>query len=157
MHLKHSAAAAAVVTAAVPAGMLAAGAGASIARQASSPAASVATVATVALRQTKLGKILVVGKTGRTLYLFKSDGKNKSNCTGQCASIWPPLFASGRLHAGAGVSASKLGEIKRGSRHQVTYAGHPLYTFASDTRAGQTTGENSGGFFVVAASGKAIK
>src|SRR5258708_2683852 len=135
MNTKHSALAAAVVTAAVPAGVLAAGAGASIARTASAPARTAAT-ATVALRSTKLGKILVVGRSGRTLYLFNKDGKNKSNCTGQCAAIWPPLKAT-RPTAGAGVSARKLGSIK--GSHQVTYAGHPLYTFVSDSGAGKTT------------------
>jgi predicted lipoprotein with Yx(FWY)xxD motif len=154
MHLKHSAIAAAVVTAVVPAGLLATGAGASTARHAQ---ASATKTATVALRKTKLGKILVVGKSGRTLYLFKQDGKNMSNCTGQCAAIWPPLYVKGKPSAGRGVSASKLGEIKRGSRHQVTYAGHPLYLFANDTKAGDTTGERTNGFYVVAASGKAIK
>ena len=158
MHLKHSVVvAAAVVAAAVPAGLLAAGAGASIARQASPPAAGAAKTATVTLRKTKLGTILVAGKSGRTLYLFKQDGKNMSNCTGPCAAIWPPLLTSVKPTGGAGVSASKLGEIKRGASHQVTYAGHPLYTFVSDGSAGQTTGEGVQGFYVVSASGNAIK
>jgi predicted lipoprotein with Yx(FWY)xxD motif len=157
VNIKHSALAAAVVTAAVPAGLLASGAGASIARQASKPSVRAAATATVALRSTRLGKILVVGRTGRTLYLFNKDATNKSNCTGQCAAIWPPLFTSGRPSAGPGVSGAKLGEIKRGSSHQVTYAGHPLYTFVNDSAAGKVTGQGDEGFFVVAASGRAIK
>ena len=103
MQIRHSAIAAAVVTAAVPAGILAAGAGASFARQASNPAAVAAKTATVALRTTKHGKILVVGKSGLTLYLFTQDGKNMSNCTGQCAAIWPPLLVTGKPTAGKGV------------------------------------------------------
>lgn len=156
MHLKHSIAAAAVVTAAAPAGLLGVGVGASLARSALEPVAGAAKAPTVALHKTRLGKILVSGKSGRTLYLFSQDGKNRSNCTGACAQAWPPLLASGKPSAGKGVSASKLGEIKHGHSHQVTYAGHPLYYFASDTTAGQTTGEGVGGFFVVAPSGKAI-
>ena len=69
--------------------------------------------------------------------------------------MWPPLIAGGKPSAGKGVSASKLGEIR--ASHQVTYAGHPLYYFASDTAAGQTTGEGINNFYVVGASGKAIK
>jgi predicted lipoprotein with Yx(FWY)xxD motif len=154
MNRKHSALTAAVVTAAVPIGLLAAGAGASLASPASAPARAAAS-ATVALRTTHLGKILVVGKTGRTLYLFNKDGKNKSNCTGSCAAIWPPLRASGKPTAGGGVSAAKLGKIT--ATRQVTYAGHPLYTFVSDSGAGKTSGEAVNGFYVVSASGSAIK
>jgi predicted lipoprotein with Yx(FWY)xxD motif len=154
MNRKHSALTTAVITAAVPVGLLATGAGASLASQASPPAHAAAS-ATVALRSTHLGKVLVVGRTGRTLYLFNKDAKNKSNCTGQCAAIWPPLRASGKPTAGGGVSASKLGVIK-GTR-QVTYAGHPLYTFVSDSGAGKTSGEAVNGFYVVSASGSAIK
>ena len=157
MHIKHSVIAAAVVTAAVPAGLLAFEAGGAIAAHAPDRAAVAAKASTVALRSTKLGKILVAGSDGHTLYLYDKDGKNKSNCTGSCAAVWPPLTASGKPTAGSGVSASKLGEFTRGRTHQVTYAGHPLYTFQSDSAAGQTTGEGSGGFYVVSASGSAIK
>jgi predicted lipoprotein with Yx(FWY)xxD motif len=157
MHLKHSIAAAAIVTAAVPAGLLAAGAGASIADSAVGPLGGAAKAPTVALHKTSLGKVLAAGSSGRTLYLFTKDGKNSSNCTGQCAQIWPPLLVSGRPSAGSGVSGSKLGEIKRGSSHQVTYAGHPLYEFDSDSGPGQANGEGVGGFYVVSPSGHAIK
>jgi predicted lipoprotein with Yx(FWY)xxD motif len=157
MQIKQYAVAAAVAAAAIPAGILAAGAGASIARESAAPTAVAAKAPTVALRSTKRGKILVNGRSGLTLYLFAHDGKNKSNCTGSCASIWPALTVSGKPTAGAGVSASKLGEITRGHGHQVTYAGHPLYMFMSDTSAGQTSGEGVNSFYVVSPSGSAIK
>ena len=96
---------------------------------------------TVELRTTGLGKILV-NSQGRTLYLFKKDSGGKSACTGECAKFWPPLRASGKPTAGAGVSASKLGTIKRSDgKPQVTYKGHPLYTFLQDTKPGQTHGQ----------------
>jgi predicted lipoprotein with Yx(FWY)xxD motif len=154
MHLKHSIAAAAAVTAVVPAGLLGVGAGASLARSALDPVAGAAKAPTVSVRTTKLGKILV-GSSGRTVYLFTKDGKNHSTCTGACAQAWPPLTASGKPSAGKGVAASKLGEIK--ASHQVTYAGHPLYYWQGDSKAGQTTGEGVNNFYVVATSGKAIK
>jgi predicted lipoprotein with Yx(FWY)xxD motif len=139
--------------------LLVAGVSASVARTARAPAAVAATAKakapTVALRKTRLGTILVSGASGHTLYLFTKDRKNKSNCTGQCAQVWPPLLVKGSLRAGKGVSAGKLGEIKRGAGHQVTYAGHPLYRFTSDAAPGQTNGEGVGGFMVVSASGKA--
>jgi predicted lipoprotein with Yx(FWY)xxD motif len=93
------------------------------------------------VRGTSLGRILV-NSQGRTLYLFKKDARGKSRCAGACAKFWPPLRASGKPTAGRGLSASKLGTIKRSDgKPQVTYNGHPLYTFQQDTRAGQTNGQ----------------
>ncbi len=101
---------------------------------------------TVDVHTSKLGKILVTS-TGRTLYAYKKDTSSKSNCTGTCASVWPPL--TGTPHAGPGVSASKLGTISRGGGvRQVTYAGHPLYTFVSDSGS-STKGQGVNNFYVV--------
>jgi predicted lipoprotein with Yx(FWY)xxD motif len=96
---------------------------------------------TVEVRGTRLGKILV-NSQGRTLYLFKKDSRGRSACIGECAKFWPPLRASGKPTAGDGISASKLGTIRRSDgKPQVTYNGHPLYTFLQDTKAGQTNGQ----------------
>jgi predicted lipoprotein with Yx(FWY)xxD motif len=97
--------------------------------------------ATVTVRSTTLGKVLA-DRNGRTLYLFEKDRRGKSMCTGSCVSFWPPLLTSAKPRAGTAVRASLLGTIKRGDgRRQVTYRGHPLYTFSLDKRAGQTNGE----------------
>jgi predicted lipoprotein with Yx(FWY)xxD motif len=106
-----------------------------------STAAKPSGTGSVALASTKLGKVLVDGK-GRTLYLFEADKGNMSKCDGACASEWPPLTSSGKPKAGAGVIAAKLGTAKRADGTTgVTYAGHPLYTFAGDGAPGQTAGE----------------
>ena len=105
------------------------------------PATSSAAKKTVEARSTGLGKILVDSR-GRTLYLFKKDARGKSACSGECAKFWPPVRASGKPTAGQGISASKLGTIRRSDgKPQVTYNGHPLYTFLQDTKAGQTNGQ----------------
>ena len=101
--------------------------------------------ATVDVRKTKLGRVLVDAQ-GRTLYDFVKDKHGKSACAGACAKLWPPLMTTGKPKAGKGVEAKLLGTTMRKGGRQVTYAGHPLYTFAGDTRAGQTKGEGSKSF-----------
>lgn len=115
-------------------------------------AAARSTGATVDLHKTSLGNVLATSK-GRTLYLYTLDGKNKSNCTGSCAAAWPPLLTKGKPVAGMGVRKSLLGTAKRGTKLQVSYNGHPLYTYTGDSGPGQTNGEGTGGFYVVTASG----
>ena len=96
---------------------------------------------TIGARQTGLGKVLADGQ-GRTLYLFEKDHGMSSSCSGACASIWPPLTAIGKPRAGAGLAASKIALIKRSDgTMQVTYGGHPLYTYAGDAKPGDTKGE----------------
>ena len=108
-----------------------------------------------------LGTFLVDGK-GRALYLWEADHGATSACSGACAQAWPPLTITGTPKASGAVKGSLLGTTKRadGSR-EVTYAGHPLYLFAGDSRAGQTTGEGSTGFgapwWVVTPAGKALQ
>ena len=97
--------------------------------------------ALVSVHKTALGKVLVDAR-GHTLYLFEKDKKGMSLCNGACAAYWPAILSAAKPRAGAGVRASLLGRTRRADgRRQVTYAGHPLYTFVGDTKAGQTTGE----------------
>ncbi|TML24730.1 MAG: hypothetical protein E6G32_03005 [Actinobacteria bacterium] len=119
------------------------------------------TSATVALRKTKLGMILVNSR-GHTLYLFAKDRNGKSACSGSCAKFWPPSLRSGRPTAGSGVKASMLGTTKRSNGSlQLTYNKHPLYTFTLDKQAGQTKGEGMLAFgarwYAVSAKGTAVK
>lgn len=97
--------------------------------------------AVVALSKSSLGAIVTDAK-GVTLYQFKRDSGGTSACYGQCATIWPPLLATGRLRAGPGLKTSLLGTTQRtDGTTQVTYAGHPLYYFARDAKAGDTNGQ----------------
>ena len=116
--------------------------------------------ATVSLRQTNLGQILVSAK-GRTLYLFMKDTNGRSACSGSCVTYWPPLMNTGKLTVGPSVKRSLVGTTKRADgRLQVTYNKHPLYTFALDTRAGQTKGQGTSNFgakwYAVSARGRAV-
>jgi predicted lipoprotein with Yx(FWY)xxD motif len=63
---------------------------------------------------------------------------------------------------GAGLSAAKLATSPRGGgMMQVTYAGHPLYTYAGDSSPGQTNGEGLNQFgaewYVLSPSGKKVE
>jgi predicted lipoprotein with Yx(FWY)xxD motif len=112
----------------------------------SAPAPAATGSGSVAIANSKLGKILVDSK-GDTLYLWQADTGAASTCTGACASAWPPLITHGKPIAGPGVSASKLGTTRRNDgTTEVTYNGHPLYTFVGDSGPGQTSGEGNQGF-----------
>ncbi len=90
----------------------------------------------------KLGRILVDSK-GLTLYDFHKDKGTTSACYGACASVWPPLTTEGAPQAGEGAMASELGTTKRkDGTVQVTYAGHPLYTYTADTKPGEANGND---------------
>jgi len=107
----------------------------------SQPQKTTAAATSVDLGHSKLGSYLVDSK-GRTLYLFEADKSTNSTCYGSCASIWPPLTASGHVTAGSSVMASALGTTRRNDgTTEVTYHGHPLYYYAGDVKTGDTTGQ----------------
>jgi predicted lipoprotein with Yx(FWY)xxD motif len=116
---------------------------------------------TVSLASTSLGKILV-GPNGRTLYLFEKDKGGKSACSGSCAAAWPPLTTSGKPSPGSGVDATKLSVTARSDgKTQVVYAGHPLYFYAADSKAGDTNGQGLDQFgaewYVLSAGGNKVE
>jgi predicted lipoprotein with Yx(FWY)xxD motif len=83
-----------------------------------------------------------VDGSGRTLYLFAADKAGMSTCYGNCASVWPPLLASGTPVAGTGLDQMLLTTAARkDGTVEVVYNGHPLYYFISDKQAGDTTGQ----------------
>jgi predicted lipoprotein with Yx(FWY)xxD motif len=115
---------------------------------------------TLKLRDTQFGRILVDGN-GRALYLFTRERSSRSRCYGQCAVAWPPFYARGRLRAGSGLEAAKLRATRRrDGRRIVTYNGHPLYYYVSDTKPGQVTCHNvvefGGTWLVVNPDGNAV-
>jgi len=122
-------------------------------------AAAAATGGTVDAASSSLGKILVA-KNGMTLYMFASDQNAKSSCSGPCAQYWPPY--TGTPKVGAGLDASLLGTTMRSDgKTQVTYDGHPLYTYAGDSSPGATNGQGQNTFgalwWVVAPDGSVVK
>jgi predicted lipoprotein with Yx(FWY)xxD motif len=107
-----------------------------VASASSDHAAKSVVVSTV--KNSKLGTLLVSGKT---LYTLKA---SKTACSTSCLKFWPELVLPKGVTkptAGSGVSASKLGTISRsGGVRQVTYGGKPLYFFVGDKSSGAVTG-----------------
>jgi predicted lipoprotein with Yx(FWY)xxD motif len=94
----------------------------------------------------KLGKVIVNSK-GLTLYDFHKDKGTTSSCYGGCAAVWPPLTTESKPMGLMGVPTSKLGTTKRNDgTTQVTFAGHPLYTYVEDTKPGEVKGNDFSSF-----------
>ncbi len=102
--------------------------------------------AMLTVKKTKIGYVLA-DANGYTVYWFARDHRGSSHpaCAGQCVQAWPPV--KGTAVAAKGVTLdARLGCITRTSGvMQATYNGYPLYTFASDSAPGMTSGNGSGG------------
>jgi predicted lipoprotein with Yx(FWY)xxD motif len=122
-------------------------------------ASGASTGGALATAKTSLGTIVVNGK-GRSVYLYTKDTANSgmSTCYGQCAAVWPAVTTTSAKPSVTGVSGT-IGTIKRtDGTMQVTLNGWPLYTFADDTAAGQTSGQGlMNSWYVLSPSGTEIK
>jgi predicted lipoprotein with Yx(FWY)xxD motif len=74
---------------------------------------------------------------GMSLYTFDKDTGGKSACNGPCAANWPPLKAEGSDQASDNYTVITRDDGGK----QWAYKGKPLYAFAKDQKAGDTTGD----------------
>ena len=105
------------------------------------PAAASASRTTLKLSNTNVGTILVNGR-GFTIYAFTKDGRNRDACQkiSGCMGVWPVVAGGSTPVLGPGVKRSLVGKIKlRSGAKQLTYGGHPLYTYIGDSGPGQTS------------------
>jgi predicted lipoprotein with Yx(FWY)xxD motif len=114
----------------------------------------------VVLGDSQFGQILFDSKR-QAIYIFERDETNESNCYGDCAEAWPPVFTDGKPRGGKGIDRSLLGTTKRrDGKLQVTYAGKPLYYYAHEG-AGEVKCHNvnlNGGFWwVLGADGERLQ
>ena len=128
---------------------------------ATSPPATMGAATIHAAKVPGVGTVLTNGD-GMTLYLFEADTGTTSTCTGSCAQSWPPVTTSGNATATMGASSSMLGTTTRDDgTTQVTYNGHPLYTYAGDTSSGTASGQGINAYgalwYVLNTSGDAVK
>ncbi len=83
---------------------------------------------------------VLTDSAGHTLYWYAPDTSTKSVCNGVCATFWPPVPATDKPAAGVSLPGT-WGTITRADgTKQLTYDGHPLYTFKLDTKAGDVKG-----------------
>src|SRR5580692_11544772 len=103
-----------------------------------------ATVRTASATVAGKTETILVNRQGLPLYIYRPDTATSSLVTGGLARLWPPLTSP--AVAGAGVTG-QVAVLKEVNGQQVTYNGHPLYTFVDD-HAGQVTGQGVQNFFV---------
>ena len=90
----------------------------------------------------KYGKILV-NQAGLALYIDTKDKAPKHfACTGDCLTAWPPLvLPKGQATIAAPKGVTGLSTVVGPAGRQVTWKGHPLYTFIKDSK-GVVKGQN---------------
>lgn len=86
----------------------------------SSASAASGSASSLKTQSTSIGTVLV-DSSGKTVYELVGATAANNMCTGGCLAIWPEVTANGK---------------------QVVVNGHPAFTFALDTAAGQTKGQN---------------
>jgi predicted lipoprotein with Yx(FWY)xxD motif len=97
----------------------------------------------------------ITDSEGRSLYMFEIDEQGgegssegaASKCSGDCAATWPPLLTDGEPTLEGDINKDLVGTFQReDGKMQVTYNGWPLYYFAKDQAAGDTTGHDIDSF-----------
>jgi predicted lipoprotein with Yx(FWY)xxD motif len=101
------------------------------------------------------GTSVLTNKHGYTLYWFAPDSSTASHCYSTCAAYWPPVL--GAASPTAGLPGSFTTVKRTNGAEQVTYNGHPLYTYVGDSAPGQATGNrirlNGGWWYEMKVSG----
>jgi predicted lipoprotein with Yx(FWY)xxD motif len=138
--------------------MAAQSAGAATAHPAAGTVLKVASVK-VAIGTTNKAHKLLVDARGRAVYLLTGDSSTHPKCTSaSCRRFWPPVTTTSakKPAVGAGITG-RVGVWHHKGIYQVTINGHPLYTYAQDSK-GSALGEGiksfGGLWWVVTPAGK---
>jgi predicted lipoprotein with Yx(FWY)xxD motif len=111
-----------------------------------STTASTLPIKTAAVSVAGSMKTVLVTAQGLTLYYHTPDTASSVFV----GSSWPPLLASSGAPTSTVSLPGTLSVMNDANGAQVTYNGHPLYTFAGDSGPGQATGDGLGGVWFVA-------
>ena len=95
-----------------------------------------------ALKTGKVGTVTVLTTAnGLTVYRFAADTTpGKSSCYGSCTAYWPPV--TGSASAASGIPGTFATITRTDGTKQVTWNGHPLYTYVGDHGPGTASGNN---------------
>lgn len=125
------------------AALVAAGCGSTVTAGGSTGGTTSGTGAHVGTHSATVGgktETVLANSQGMTLYFFDSDATDSAACSGGCTGTWPADLSNGAPVADGSLPGT-LGVIADANGHQVTYNGHPLYTYSGDTAAGQANGD----------------
>ena len=86
-------------------------------------------------------KVMASAETGMTLYTFRKDAENVSNCNADCAVKWPPFIAEEDATAEGGLSVIERND----GSYQWALNGKPLYFWMGDAAKGDASGDGVGG------------
>lgn len=94
---------------------------------------------------TAKGQVLA-GEKGMSLYTFKKDTKDVSNCYDKCEMNWPPFLAAADAKADGDYSLVK----RKNGKVQWAKGGMPLYYWVKDQKQGDITGDGVMGIWDLA-------
>lgn len=103
--------------------------------------AGMAISAPTSTADSRIGEVLTAADNGMTLYTFRKDTANTSNCNGGCARSWPPFFAA----AGTAPEGDLTIITRADGKQQWALDGQPLYFWQGDRKPGDATGDGVGG------------
>lgn len=86
----------------------------------------------------------LAGPNGMTLYRFDKDTAGVSNCSGGCATLWPPYTAAA---APATLPTNWTVFARADGSNQFAYKGMPVYYYSPDKQPGDITGDGVGGIW----------
>ena len=96
----------------------------------------------------------------QAIYIFENDPKDKTDCVDECADAWPPVFTKGEPGAATASRVTARHDQAADGKRQVTYAGKPLYYYATRGRgrcSATTSHLNGGLWWVVGAEREATR
>ena len=85
----------------------------------------------------------VAAGNGMTIYVFDKDTVGVSNCTGGCASVWPPYMVSASAPTTLPTNVTII--TRADGTKQYAWNGRPLYFYQPDKIVGDVLGDGVNG------------